>query len=64
MDKMLYQAVWKSKSPKRINILVWIMINGNLNSLEVLKKKLPTYYLMPSICPLYCKNCESLPFVL
>lgn len=37
----LFSAIWKSKSPKRINILIWIILNGSLNTFEVLQRKLP-----------------------
>lgn len=39
LDNKVYSTLWKSKSPKRVNILMWIMIHGSLNCLEVLQKK-------------------------
>lgn len=36
----------------KINILLWIMVNGSLNTSEVLQRKLklPFNFLMPSLC--------------
>lgn len=50
IEKFLFQALWKSKSPKRINILIWIMIFGNLNTTNILQRKMANHALMPSIC--------------
>lgn len=60
IDKKLFNALWKSKCPRRVNILVWIMLNGNLDSADVLQKKLPNQLLCPSICPLCCDVGESM----
>lgn len=50
MANNLSKAIRKSKSPKKINIFVWIMINGSFNSAEVLQRKNPTLCLKPSVC--------------
>ena len=49
---LLEKALWKSKSPRRVNISVWIMIFGNLNCALVMQMKLPSHCLSPHICPL------------
>ena len=36
MDKKLEESLWKSKSPRRVNIIIWIMIAGRLNCASVL----------------------------
>lgn len=32
-----------------INILLWILLNGSLNTSQVLQRKLPFFTLMPSV---------------
>lgn len=39
------------KSPKRINILVWILLNGSFNCSATLQAKLQAHYLSSTICP-------------
>lgn len=51
-DKAVYKGLWKSNSPKRVNILIWVMVFRTLNCSSVLQRKLPSHYLSPSICPL------------
>ena len=60
MDKRLFSAIWKSGSPRRINILIWIMVFGSLNNSEILQKKAPNKSLSSSICPLCLKASENL----
>lgn len=48
LDKLLVKAHWKSKSPRRVNITVWIMLSRSLNISSVLQRKLPSHYLFPS----------------
>lgn len=52
MEKETFNALWKSKSPKIVNILLWIMLNSSLNSSKVLQRKLSYHCLMPSVCAL------------
>lgn len=52
-----------SLKPKRINIRLWILISGNLNTSDVLQKKLPSNCIMPSICPSCLKNEDNLDYV-
>ena len=63
MDKRLFSAIWKTGSPRRINILIWIMVFGSLNSSEILQKKAPKKCLSPSICPLCLKASENLSHI-
>lgn len=51
----LYKELWKTKSRRRVNVLIWIMIFGALNCSSVMQTKLMNSCLSPSICPL-CKN--------
>lgn len=44
-------AIRKTKSPRRVNILIWIMPIGSLNVSSVLQYKMPSSWLSPSICP-------------
>ena len=37
MPKDLFSALWKSNSPNRINILIWIMLNSSLNTAYLLQ---------------------------
>ena len=52
LEKACYKALWKSSSPRRINILVWIMAFRLLNSSMIMQRKLPNKCLLPSVCPL------------
>lgn len=61
--KLIYAALWKSKSPRKINIPIWIMINGSLNTSQILQKKLPKKSLLPSVCPLCLEDGECLKWV-
>lgn len=63
LEKELFSAIWKSKSPKRINILLWIMINGSFNTSEILQKKLPSNCIMTSVCSLCFRDEDSLDHV-
>ena len=60
IDKRLFSAIWKSGSPWRINILIWIMVFGSLNSTKILPKKSPNKCVSPSICPLCLKASKNL----
>ena len=42
--------MWKSNTPKRINVPIWIMPNESLNCSSVLRSKLWLHYISPSIC--------------
>lgn len=54
LEKNIYQATWKSKSPKRVNVRIWVMLFGSLNCSVTLQSKLQGPAISPSICPL-CK---------
>lgn len=51
LDKQVERALCKSKSPRRVNITVWIMIFG-LFCGSVMQRNLPAHILSPSACPL------------
>lgn len=55
LDKLLFKALWKTKSPRRVNILLWVTVFGQLNYSSILQRKLPSHSLSPSICPM----CEA-----
>ena len=56
LAKDLHKALCKPKCPpKRVSILVWIMIFGLLNCASVMQLKTPNSCLSPSMCPL-CKQ--------
>lgn len=64
MDELFYAALWKSKSPRKINILIWIMLNGSLNTSEILQKKISnSSTLLPTVCPLCLHDGECLNHV-
>lgn len=54
----LYAALWRTKSPKKVGVLSWILINGKVNMANILQKKLPTLALSPSICVLCAASGE------
>lgn len=58
IDKLLLKALWKSKSPSRVNILLWIMVYGTLNCSTILQRKLP-----PSVCHLCLAGNEDLQHI-
>ena len=37
IGKLLKDSIWKSKSPRRVNIIIWIMLEGLLNYASVLQ---------------------------
>ncbi|TYK09922.1 uncharacterized protein E5676_scaffold16G00380 [Cucumis melo var. makuwa] len=47
LGKPLYKAIWKYGSPRRVNILFWIVVVGNLNASTVMQHKLPNSHLSP-----------------
>lgn len=49
LNKSLYKALWKTKSPRRVNVVQWIMIFGLLNCSYVMQGKFPSSCLSPSI---------------
>ena len=49
-----------SCSPRRINVLVWIMAVGSLNCSETMQRKLSNTCLLPSVCPFCLENSELL----
>lgn len=57
--KGAFPPLWKCNYPKRIYIIIWILINGGLNFYRYLQNKIPSS-LMPSRCPLCCSESESL----
>lgn len=63
LDTQLGKALWKSSSPRRVNILVWNMLVGHLNGSLVMQQKLPTHCLSPSICPLCLAESEDLQHI-
>ena len=64
MSKDLFKALWKSKCPKKISILSWILFNSYLNTADLLQRKLPTSCLLPPICCLCHAEGESLSHLL
>lgn len=56
VDHVLEKGLWYTKSPRRINIMVWLMIFVSLNCVAVLQKKLLSHSLSPYICPLSLNN--------
>lgn len=64
LDGNIFNAIGKTKIPRKKNILVWIMLNENLNSADVLHKKLPSQSLVPSVSPLCYKARVSLSHIL
>ena len=43
----LEKSLWHTKSPRRVNITVWLTIFGSLNFAAVVQKKLPSHSLSP-----------------
>ena len=64
LESSLYKRLWKSNSPKRINISIWIMLFGNLNCASVLQRKNSSHALSPHACPLCVNNMESIQHLL
>ena len=62
LESSLYKRLWKSNSPRRISISIWIMLFGNLNCALVLQRKLPS--LSPHVCSLCVNNMESIQHLL
>lgn len=59
MTRETYKVLWKSNNPRRVNILVWIMIFGLLNCFLVMQRKLPNSCLLPSLFPLWRRFAAS-----
>ena len=55
----LFKALWKSSSPWRVNILIWVIVSRNLNNADILQKKAPNKCFLPSVCPLCLKANET-----
>lgn len=47
LEKNIYWAIWKSKSPKRANVLIWVMLFGSLNCSVTLQSKLRGHVIPP-----------------
>ena len=60
LENQVEKALWTSKSHRKANILVWIMLYGLLNCASVMQRKLPSHCLSPSICPLCTADSEGL----
>ena len=60
LEKDYFKAPWKTSSPRRINVLVWIMAVGSLNCSETMQRKLPNTCSLPSVCPLCLENSDLL----
>ena len=60
LEKDYFKALRKTNSPRRINILVWIMAVGSLNCSKTIQRKLPNTCLLPSLCPLCLENSDLL----
>lgn len=50
LPKKLLTALWKTGGPKKINVLSWILLFGNLNTSDILQKKQASWHLQPSLC--------------
>lgn len=48
VSKALFSPLWKSNCPKKIDILMWIMINSSLNTTNVMQRKLSSFLLCGS----------------
>uniref|UniRef100_A0A9I9E4H4 Reverse transcriptase zinc-binding domain-containing protein n=1 Tax=Cucumis melo TaxID=3656 RepID=A0A9I9E4H4_CUCME len=59
LDNVLHMALWKTNSPRRANVLVWVLLFGHLNMSSVLQQKLPAGCLFPSICPFCLQHGED-----
>lgn len=60
IGKLLEDSLWKSKSPRRVNITVWIKLEGLLNCASMVQSKLPAHFLSPHICHLCLADQEDL----
>ena len=60
LNKATFKALWKTSSPRRVNILIWIMAFGLQNCSLIMQRKLPNKCLLPPKCPLCMKNSEDL----
>ena len=60
LPKVVYTALWKSNSPKRVNVLMWIMLKSILHTSDSLDKKMSSSTVLPSICPLCFEAAESM----
>ena len=53
-------AIWKTKSPRRVNITIWIVLNELLSCALVMQSKLPSHILSPRVCSLCLQDSEDL----
>lgn len=60
IGKLLEDSLWKSKSPRMVSIIVWIMLEGLLNCASVVQSKLPSHNLFPHVFHLCLANHEDL----
>lgn len=60
LDKGTFKALWKSSSPRRVNILIWIMAFGLLNCSLIMQRNTLNKCLEPLMCPLCMKDSEDL----
>lgn len=51
LEKRMFKALCKSSSPRRVNILIWIMLFGLLNYSSIMQRKILSSCLLPSVCP-------------
>ncbi|XP_022153214.1 uncharacterized protein LOC111020765 [Momordica charantia] len=59
MPKEFFAALWKTKSPRRVNVFCWILFQGKLNTADIIQKKSPSDALLPSFCCLCTKSGED-----
>ncbi|TQE05371.1 hypothetical protein C1H46_008961 [Malus baccata] len=53
-----YSQIWKSKAPPKVKILVWLVVNGNLNTCDRIQRRNSLMCLSPHWCSL-CKAKEE-----
>lgn len=60
IDVKLVKGLWKSKCPRRVNILIWTMLFGSLNCPTTIQRKLPYHCLSPHMCVLCRQDQEDI----
>lgn len=63
IDKFVYEALWKSNCPNRVNGLLQLMIYGSTNCSTTIQRKFPSLWLSLSIFPLCLADSEDFPHI-
>lgn len=56
----LFTSIWRAKTPPKIQVFVWLVANGKVNTCDFIQRRQPKLCLSPSWCVLCKESAENI----